>query len=82
MKNLSAAAVVTLAMCSAVFAGESQGVIETIDQSTYTITLSDGENYKLPEEFDISLIGPGMRIALAFDEQGDEKLVTDMEQID
>lgn len=78
-----------LATCAALalmtghaFADEAEGAITAVDATAYTMTLDNGESYKLPDEFDITLIGEGMRVALAYDEVDGAKLITDMEQID
>lgn len=70
------------AFATAAIGDEAEGVIERIDNGSYTMTLDNGVTYKLPEAFDISLIGTGMRVAIAFDVVGSDNMVTDMEQVD
>lgn len=82
MKTLLASLALLAASMTVAFAGEASGSITAVDAGTMTMTLDDGQTYKLPEGFDVSLIGEGMTIALAFDEANGEKLITDMEQID
>lgn len=83
MKQIFLTALAASALMAApAWAGEAEGTITSVDTNNYAMTLDDGQTYKLPAEFDVSLIGEGMRVALAFDENGDEKLVTDMEQVD
>ena len=67
---------------SVAMAEDAEGVIERIDPSNFTMTLEGGATYKLPEAFDISLIGPGMRVAIAYDVVGSDNMITDMEQVD
>ncbi|MGB7431646.1 MAG: DUF1344 domain-containing protein [Ahrensia sp.] len=63
-------------------ADDAEGTIASINASNYTMALDDGKTYTLPAEFDISLIGEGMRVALAYDDVNGALMVTDMEQID
>lgn len=78
---LSSIALLGLSM-SVSFAGEASGSITNVNTNAHTMTLDNGQTYILPAEFDISLIGQGMRVSLAFDETSDGNLVTDMEQVD
>lgn len=83
MKRFILASVISVALLSShAFAGEVEGTINSVDVANYVMTLDDGQTYNLPQEFDITLIGEGMRVSLAYDEQGDTKVVTDMEQVD
>lgn len=63
---------------AAAFAAEAEGEIRTIDPENLTITLDDGNTYKLPGEFDMSAIEEGMEILFAYDEVGGVNLITDM----
>lgn len=63
---------------SAAHAAEAEGLIKSIDKDNSTITLDDGNQYKLPGEFDVEGLKEGMDILLAYDEVGGEKLITDM----
>ena len=71
----------SLAFVSAPLAGEAQGTIAAVNPNAMTVTLDNGETYKLPPEFDPAIIMPGMVIALAHEEDA-AKTVTDMEQLD
>lgn len=83
MKRLLIAALTPfLLLASNAMAEEAQGTIEAVNTSNYTMALDDGKTYTLPAEFDISLIGEGMRVALAYDDVNGALMVTDMEQID
>lgn len=83
MKRLFLAAIASLALSAgAAMAEEAEGTIETVNVDSYTMALDNGQTYTLPAEFDISLIGEGMRVALAYDDVNGELVVTDMEQID
>ncbi|MEO1747383.1 MAG: DUF1344 domain-containing protein, partial [Pseudomonadota bacterium] len=62
-------------------AGEAQGAITAVNAKAMTVTLDNGEIYALPDEFDVSLISPGMVVALAHEDDS-AKTVTDMELVD
>lgn len=69
----------TLLATSAAFAAEAEGEIKKIDANKLTITLSDGNSYRLPGEFDVSTLKEGMDIVLSYDEVDGEKLIADMQ---
>ena len=60
-------------------AADDEGVISSIDREAGTITLDNGNSYKLPVEFDMDALQEGMQILLAYDDVAGEKMVTDME---
>ena len=60
-------------------AAEAEGKIATVDRDNLTITLENGNSYKLPGEFDVDAIQEGMQVLLAYDKVGDENMITDME---
>ncbi len=68
-----------LLSASGAFAADTEGEIKSIDTGNMTITLSDGEEYRLPGEFDASVLQEGMEVLIAYDEVGEEKLITDMQ---
>ena len=79
MRILVGAVAALLMVSSAVLAAEAEGQIQAIDRDNLTITLDNGESYKLPGEFDVESIKEGMEILLAYDEIGGENLITDMQ---
>lgn len=79
MRSFLGAIAAILVMSSAAFAAEAEGLIKSIDKDNSTITLDDGNKYKLPGEFDVESLKEGMDILLAYDEVGGERLITDME---
>lgn len=79
MRILVGAVAALLMVSSAAFAAEAEGQIQAIDRDNLTITLDNGESYKLPGEFDVEAIKEGMEILLAYDEIGGENLITDMQ---
>ncbi|MGH6859099.1 MAG: DUF1344 domain-containing protein [Phyllobacterium sp.] len=61
-------------------ADDAEGTITTIDEDNSTITLDDGKVYKLPGEFDLSVIEEGMKVTLMFDVVDKERFITDIEE--
>ena len=60
-------------------AADDEGVISSIDREAGTITLDNGNSYKLPGEFDVDAIQEGMVVLLAYDKIGDQNMITDMQ---
>lgn len=81
-KTIIAAFLASLAMSVAAIAGEAQGSIVSTDATAMTVTLDNNETYALPADFDITLIGRGMVVALAYNDDDAAKTVTDMELLD
>lgn len=79
MKTGIAAALLLLATIAGAQAADTEGKIRAIDKANLTITLSDGEKFKLPGEFDVTALEEGMDVVLAYDVVGGEKLITDMQ---
>ncbi len=61
-------------------ADEAEGKITSIDESTQTLKLDDGNVYKLPGEFDYSVISKDMKVLIIYDLSGKEKIITDIEK--
>ncbi|MEM9999522.1 MAG: DUF1344 domain-containing protein [Pseudomonadota bacterium] len=80
-KQFTVVAFTVFAGLGVAFAGEAQGTITFVNANAMTVTMDNGETYTLPPEFDVSLITPGMVVALAHDDDT-ARTVTDMEQID
>lgn len=59
-------------------AADDEGKIARIDAETLTITLENGNSYKLSGEFDVEALDVGMEVVLAYDTIDGEKLVTDL----
>lgn len=60
-------------------AADTQGEIRSVNAEKMTITLDDGQTYKLPEEMDITGITEGTDIVIAYREEGGGvKVITDM----
>lgn len=71
--------VAILLATSAAFADDAEGAITKIDATKQTITLDDGNTYKLPGEFDVASLKKGMEVVLSYDEVDGEKLISDMQ---
>ena len=78
---ISLALAASLGCGAPALAGEARGAIITVDADAMQMTLDNGVTYTLPPEFDVTLITPGMIVALAHEDDA-AKTVTDMEQID
>lgn len=59
-------------------AAEDEGKIARVDVDALTITLDNGNTYKLSGEFDIEALEVGTEVVLAYDTVEGEKLVTDL----
>lgn len=79
MKTGLAAAAALFLTLSIAHAADTEGEIRSIDKDNLTITLADGEKFKLPGEFDVTALEKGMDVVIAYDVVGGEKLITDMQ---
>ena len=62
----------------AAYAADDEGKIKRVDREAMTITLDNGNTYKLSGEFDVEALQEGVEVVLAYDTVGGEKLVTDL----
>ena len=60
------------------FAADDEGTIATVDREALTITLDNGNTYKLSGEFDVESLQEGVDVVLAYDTIEGEKTVTDL----
>ncbi len=68
-----------LMLVSAAFALDTEGRITNVDPEKLTITLENGETYRLPGEMDVSAIETGMTVILAYREvENGVRQITDM----
>lgn len=72
-------AALVFALPDAALADEAEGKITAIDEAAQTLKLDDGSVYKLPGEFDYSVIEKNMKVTIVFDLSGEDKMVTDIE---
>lgn len=63
---------------SGAFAADDEGKIAKVDPEGLTITLENGNTYKLSGEFDVEALQPGTEVVLAYDTIEGEKTVTDL----
>lgn len=77
-KLLAAFAILSLSGAAALAFETTEGEIKAVNVEKRTITLDDGESYKMPGEFDVASLTAGEHIVLAYDEVNGERLVTDM----
>jgi Cu/Ag efflux protein CusF len=75
---IAAALAAALSFPAAAFAAEDDGLITAIDREALTITLDNGNTYKLPGEINLEGIEEGMEIVLAYEDVDGERQVTDM----
>ncbi len=68
MKKLIIAAATIAAFSTAVFAGEMEGKIQSVDQSTRTIVLEDGSSYVAAEGVAIEELAEGDSVVVTFDD--------------
>lgn len=62
----------------AAIAADDEGTVKRVDREKLTLTLDNGNTYKLSGEFDIESLKEGVDVVLAYDTVGGEKLVTDL----
>ena len=62
----------------AAMAADDEGTVQRVDREKLTLTLDNGNTYKLSGEFDIESLKEGVDVVLAYDTIGGEKLVTDL----
>lgn len=77
MRIIAAAFALFLAAGTAL-AADTEGQITAVDQDAMTITLADGQTYKLPAEIDMSAIEEGMEVVIAYRELDGVLQITDM----
>ncbi|MDF1601200.1 DUF1344 domain-containing protein [Mesorhizobium sp. YIM 152430] len=79
MRKIALLTAAAALFASAALAANDEGPITAIDREAMTITLENGNVYKLPGEFDIEAISEGMDVLLAYEEIEGEKQITDMD---
>ena len=78
MRKLLAVLAVGSLLAGGAQAAETDGTITAIDREAMTITLSDGNAYKLPGEFNLEGFEPGMEARIAYEEVDGTRQITDM----
>jgi hypothetical protein len=69
---IAAGAAAMLAASSlAAFAEEAKGTIQSIDTAAGTVTLADGQTFKLPAEFDAASLQVGQDVTITWEAGAD-----------
>ncbi|MDN2567937.1 DUF1344 domain-containing protein [Aquibium sp. A9E412] len=76
--RIIAAAFALFLTAGTALAADTEGQITAVDQDAMTITLADGQTYKLPAEIDMSAIEEGMEVVIAYRELDGVLQITDM----
>jgi hypothetical protein len=79
MRSFTGALAAILMLSTAALAAEAEGKIQSVDREKLTITLDNGSSFKLPGEFDVEAIKEGMVALIAYEKEGDQNVITDME---
>lgn len=64
---------------TATLAANDEGAIAQIDSEAMTITLENGNSYRLPGEFDVQSLSEGMDVFLAYEEIDGQNQITDVD---
>ena len=59
-------------------AADDEGTISSVDTESLTITLDNGNTYRLPGEFNVESLTVGMEVVIAYDTIEGERTVTDL----
>ena len=68
LKIVAAAAALLAASSLAALADVVTGSIKSVDVETHSVVLDDGNTYVLPEDFDVSVLKPGLELTFTYDE--------------
>lgn len=72
---------IVLSMFSTVaMAEDAEGKITSIDQDGETISLDDGQDYKLPGEFDYTALNEGMKVIVLYEVAENTRFITDIQE--
>lgn len=75
MKTITVALAALLLFAGSAFAANTEGTIKSIDRASLTLTLDDGEKFKLSEEFNFEDYSEGMDVTIQYDEIKGQKIV-------
>jgi Cu/Ag efflux protein CusF len=73
------AAAALLSTASLAYAAEASGSIQSIDTAAGTITLDNGDVFKLPAAFDVASLQVGAKVKIVFEEQDGQKVASSVE---
>lgn len=68
MKKILATAVASLAFVGAAYAATVEGVVQSVDPATRTVTLQDGQSFTAPESASIDELTAGTKIRVTVDD--------------
>ena len=71
-------ALALLLTASLASADEAKGTLQEINMDAQTITMDDGTSYRLAEDVSLEGIEVGEEVTVSFEEQGDDKIVTEI----
>ncbi len=75
MKTITGALAALLLFAGQALAANAEGTIKSIDRASLTLTLDDGEKFKLSEEFNFEDYSVGMDVTIQYDEIKGQKIV-------
>jgi len=78
-KKIVLGTISALVMASAAYADNVEGTVEKIDQQQGTLQLNDGNLYKLPAEFNYDSVSEGANVAVTYDVEGEDRVVSAVE---
>ena len=68
MKKFLATTIASLALIGTAYAATVEGVVQSIDPATRTITLQDGKTFVVPEEVAVDKLAVGAKITVTVDD--------------
>ncbi|HTV68990.1 MAG TPA: DUF1344 domain-containing protein [Rhizobiaceae bacterium] len=68
MKKILATTLASLAFIGMAYAATVEGVVQTVDPATRTVTLADGQSFVAPEGVALDTLQPGAKIMITVDD--------------
>ena len=68
MKTIITAAAATLALMTAAFAAEAQGVVAAVDPDARTLVLESGETFTLADGVILDGVEPGAQVVVTYED--------------
>lgn len=68
MKKIIATTIASLAFIGAAYAGTVEGIVQSVDPATRTITLEDGKSFVAPEGVAIDTLAVGAKVNVTVDD--------------
>jgi hypothetical protein len=79
MRTATIALAAFLLSAGLAFASSDEGLITAIDPDSMTITLDNGNSYRLPGEFNMEAIEVGSEVLIAYEQIDGQRQITDMD---